>query len=80
MRIVHKYQTNDGSFFDTADKAKKYEVTKMIEDRFREKFKIAFQTGRAESLLILMLAEPKFIRDSLNELLRKTKGIVEETA
>ena len=74
MRVVRKFQVDDGELFDDSAKARRYEATKEIEARFREKFSLAFSVGRAESLFKMFMSEPRWVRDTLTELLKKTKS------
>ena len=71
LKRIAKFQTEDGREFNTEAEARihlnQLEARQAIIDAIQP----AFNTGRAESMMIAILNDPKPVRDALNTLIRK---------
>ena len=70
MKSVRKFQTEDGQLFDNQPEARAHEAKLKAAKAIRAEYDAIFKTGRVDSLLTVMLEEPKVIRDILSSLIR----------
>lgn len=59
MLIVQRFLSEDGQTFTTADECSRHERKVLAEKSIREAYEVPIKTGRVESLLVSMLAEPE---------------------
>ena len=73
MKPVRKFEAFDGKVFDTQNEALNYELRATTTDKIKDEFKITFSTNRADSFLIAILSNPKFMRDTLTDYIRRIR-------
>ena len=71
MKQVSRFQTDDGQEFDNKEEAKMHEVFCESKKDLIETLRPAYNTDRADAILISVLHNAQVVRDLLNRHLRR---------
>lgn len=71
MKIVKKYQTDDGQVFDSQEDAAKHEREVALREEIKKIVLPAYNADRAESVVRSIVSNAVAVRDALNAYIRR---------